>query len=194
MTIRQTALWTLGVGLAILLLVVPAAGRTEGPFTARIVEAGTGKPVAGVIVVALYQKKTPGTVHPNTEFYDVDETVSDADGRFTLPAKELPISTPLVHVIGPEIIVFKAGYKGWRFQGIDTRPHVDPADRQRVYDESWRKLRGSGVVIEMTPAKTRDDRGAAVGRANYFPPIPEGRAPQLHKALADERSAILKLR
>ena len=194
MTIRQTALWTLGVGLAILLLAVPAAGRTEGPFTARIVEAETGKPVAGVIVVALYQKKTPGMVHPNTEFYDVDETVSDSDGRFTLPAKELPISTPLVHVIGPEIIVFRAGYKGWRFQGVDSRQHVDPDVRDRAVAEGWRQFRTSGVVIEVTSATTRSDREQAKGAANYFPPIPSDRAPQLRKALDDELMAIQRLR
>jgi len=115
-TIRRAVVMATLVCLVAILLAAPAAGRSEGPFTARIVDAETGTPVPGVIVVALYQKKTPGTVHPNTEFYDVDETVSDADGRFAFPARDLPMSTPLIHVIGRQMIIFKAGYKGWRFR------------------------------------------------------------------------------
>lgn len=192
--LRRAALIMALVSLATVLLMAPAAGRTEGPFTARIVDAETGTAVPGVIVVALYQKKTPGNVHPNTDFYDLDETVTDADGRFSFPARELPTSTPLVHVIGPEMIIFKGGYAGWHFQGVDSRQHVDFGVREAAVADGWRKFRTTGVVIEIAPVKTRDERSAALGDANYFPPIPEGRAPLLRKALDDEGRAIQKLR
>jgi hypothetical protein len=191
---RRAAVMTAQISLATALLTAPAAGRTEGPLTAQIIDAETGKPVVGVIVVALYQKKTPGTVHPNTDFYDLDETVTDADGRFSFPARELPTSTPLVHVIGPEMIIFKAGYAGWRFQGVDSRQHVDPGVRDAAVAEGWRKFKTTGVVIEITPVKTRDERSLARSYARRFPPIPEDRAPRLHQALEDEALAIQKLR
>jgi len=189
--LRRAALM---MALVAVLLTAPAAGRTEGPLIAQVVDAATGKPIAGVIVVALYQKKTPGGVHPNTDFYDLDETVTDADGRFSFPARELPTSTPLVHVIGPEMIIFKAGYAGWRFQGVDSRQHVDFGVREAAVAEGWRKFKTTGVVIEITPVKSRDERSVALGRANYFPPIPEGRAPLLRKALDDEGRAIQRFR
>jgi len=59
-TIRRAVVMATLVCLVAILLAAPAAGRSEGPFTARIVDAETGTPVPGVIVVALYQKKTPG--------------------------------------------------------------------------------------------------------------------------------------
>ena len=192
--LRRAVLMMTSIVVIVVVLTPPAAGRTEGPLTAQVVDGETGKPIAGVVVVALYQKKTPGGVHPNTDFYDLDETATDADGRFSFPARELPTSTPLVHVIGPEMIIFKAGYAGWRFQGVDSRQHVDPGARDAAVAEGWRKFRTTGVVIETTPVKSRDDRSVALGRANYFPPIPEGRAPLLRRALDEEGHAIQKLR
>jgi len=180
--------------IAGLLLPGSASAGTEGPFTAQIVESETGTPVPGVVVVALYHKKTPGWVHPGSTFYDLDETVTDAEGRFSFPAKSLPISTPLSHIRGPEFIVFKAGYKGWRFRGVDNRQHVDPDVRDQANAEGWRKFRSSGVVIEIDRAKTRDDHSQALSDASIFPWIPEGRAPRLRKAFDEEVLAVQRLR
>jgi hypothetical protein len=90
------------------------------------------------------------------------------------------------------MIIFKAGYKGWRFQSVDSRQ--DPGVRDGAVAEGWQKFRGSGVVIEITPAKTRDDRSLARSFARRYPPIPENRAPRLRQALEDEALAIQKLR
>jgi hypothetical protein len=137
--------------LATMLLTAPAAGRTEGPLTAHIVDAETGKPVVGVIVVALYQKKTPGNRPPDTDFYDLDETVTDADGRFSFPPGELPTSTPLVHVIGPEMIIFKAGYGGWRFRAWTAASTSDPGVRDAAVAEGWRQFKTTGSSSRSRP-------------------------------------------
>jgi hypothetical protein len=180
--------------IAVLCLPSSASARTEGPFTAQIVDAETGAPLAGVVVVARYEKKTASSVHPETSFYDLDETVTDAEGRFTVAARSLPISTPLSHVVGPIFIFFKGGYKGWRFQGVEYGEHVDPGVRNELHEEGWRKFKGAGVVIVKHRAKTRDDRTWEMGFARPYPPIPEGRAPLLQKALEEEEIAIRKLR
>ena len=185
----------IAAGLGIVATVVtPAAGRTEGPFTAQIVDAVTGQPLAGVVVVALYQRRTPGLVHPQVEFYDLDETVSDGQGRIAIPARQLPASTPLSHVTGPEMILFKSGYKTWRFRGVETGQHVDSAVLARQHKEGWQRFRTDGVVIEMEPAKTPDDRSLALGRAFRFPPIPDGRASLLRQALDDELVTLSRKR
>ncbi len=182
--------------IASLSLPSSAHARTEGPFTGQIVEAETGVPLAGVIVVARYEKKTPGWVHPETSFYDLDETVSDAEGRFTVAARSLPISTPLSHVVGPIFIFFKGGYKGWSFQGVEYGEHVDPGRRNELHEDAWAKFRsGTSVVIVKHRAKTRDERTWELGFARpLYLPIPEGRAPLLQKALEEEERAIQKLR
>lgn len=155
-----------------------------------MVDAETGRPIPGVVVVALYQRKTPGIVHPQVDFYDLDETVTDADGRFSLPARALPVSTPLAHVAGPELIIFKSGYRNPHFKGVELGQHVETSVRDRQQDEGWRKFRGDGVVILMLPAKTRDERERARTRAGMFPPIPDDRAPRLRRALENDRLGI----
>jgi hypothetical protein len=186
----RPALLLAGLLTALVLGPMPACARTEGPFTAQVVDAETGRPLPGVVVVALYQRKTPGIVHPQVDFYDLDETVSDAEGRFSLAARTLPMSTPLAHVAGPEFIIFKAGYWNWHFKGVELGQHVESGVRERQHEEGWRKFRGDGVVILMLPAKTRDERERARARAGMFPPIPDDRARRLRKALEDERLGI----
>ena len=194
-TARRWLVLRVIVGLAALLVAVAAAaGRSEGPFTAQVVDAVSGQPIAGVVVVALYQRRTPGAVHPQLEFYDLDETVSDAHGTIRIPARQLPASTPLAHVTGPELILFKSGYAGWHFRGVERGQHVDPAVQARQHKEGWHQFRTGGVVIEMEPATTRADRSMARTLANYFPPIPDGRAGRLRQALDDDLATLQKLR
>jgi hypothetical protein len=191
----RSAAITLGLSLGTLLLsAMPTHARTEGPFQAQIVDEETGQPIAGVVVVALYTRKVPAGIHPESHFYDLDETVSDADGRFTLPARQLPISTPLSHVVGPQPIIFKAGYKGWHFKGVPSGRHIDSAEREARHEEGWRQFGTVGVVIEMQRATTKEQRIFASDRAYEFPPIPDNRAPLLKKALEDEAIAIRNLR
>ena len=180
---------------ALVLLPSPAGARAEGPFTAQIVDGETGAPLAGVVVVAKYEKKTPGWVHPETSFYDLDETVTDAEGRFTLAARSLPLSTPLSHVEGPIFIFFKSGYKSWRFKGVESGELADPATNNERHDDAWRRFRnGEAVVILKHRARTREERTWEMGYAQAYPHIPEGRAPLLQKALDDEELALQKLR
>jgi hypothetical protein len=184
--------------LAGLLLPGSASARTEGPYRGQVVDEETGAPLAGVVVVAYYEKKSPGWVHNETEFYDLDETVADAQGRFFLAARSLPISTPLSHVVGPIFIFFKGGYKSWWFQGVEYGEHVDMGVRDEQLEEAWRKFRNrESVVILKARAKTRDERTWEIGTAR--PMIlregpAEGRAPLLQKALDEEDVAIRNLR
>ena len=179
--------------LAGVLLPGSAGARTEGPYTGQVVDAETGAPLAGVVIVAYYEKKSPSWVHYETEFYDLDETVTDSQGRFSLAARSLPISTPLSHVVGPIFIFFKGGYKGWRFRGVEYGELADPATNNERHEEAWRKFsNGESVVILKTRAKTRDERSWEMGGARPLT-IPEGRAPLLQKALDEERLAVQRL-
>jgi hypothetical protein len=182
----------------VLLPPASASARTEGPFHGQVVEAETGAAIPGVVVVAYYERKKPGGVHPETEFYDLDETVTDAEGRFSLAPRTLPASTPLSHVVGPIFIFFKGGYKGWRFEGVEHGERMNMVVQEEQVEEAWRKLRrGESVVIVKSRATTRADRAREMGDAQ--PLIitegrAEGRTPLLKNALAEEEIAIRNLR
>ena len=180
--------------IAGVLLPGSAGARTEGPYMAQVVDAETGAPIPGVIVVAYYEKKSPGWVHNETEFYDLDETVTDEQGRFVLAARSLPGSTPLSHVVGPIFIFFKGGYKSWWFQGVEYGEHVDMGVRDAQLEEAWRKFSNrESVVILKTRAKTREERIWEMGGTRPFI-FPEGRAPLLQGALDEERRAVQNIR
>lgn len=69
---------------------------------------------------------------------------TDADGRFVLQSRILFDSGVSTRISGPELVIFKAGYGGWRF---------DP-------EAAYRMLLGAGAIIEMEPLHSREERVA----------------------------------
>lgn len=104
--------WTIGnvrfLGLAALLLGLPATacgGNIEG----QVLDAQTGKPIQGAVVLGVWTKVAglPGLHH--TELVGVREVETDAEGRFTL---ERP-SSPYNQEDGESVTVYKFGYVAW---------------------------------------------------------------------------------
>ncbi|HEY2991439.1 MAG TPA: hypothetical protein VGM22_01405, partial [Methylomirabilota bacterium] len=73
------------IGLVVLALAATTAWLMRpvplsGPWRAHIVDAETGQPLEGVIVLALWDKRSFGWPHPDRNYHDIDEVVSDKDG------------------------------------------------------------------------------------------------------------------
>jgi hypothetical protein len=85
-----------------LLLSTPAA-HAAGPWRGQVVDAETNQPLAGVVVLAIWDKISPSFIHPQRDFHDVDELVTDAEGRFVVPARSRHFLNPLVHLDGPRL-------------------------------------------------------------------------------------------
>jgi hypothetical protein len=98
-----------------LLVVIAAAAGTGcrvgaaqwGPFRGRIVDAETGAPISGAHFMVSWQRDNPNPVHWTQSFYDAQETVTDADGRFEIPRKRR-LFTLLVGQ--PRFSAFAPGY------------------------------------------------------------------------------------
>src|SRR2546422_5889249 len=99
----------------------------SGPWRAQIVDAETGQPLEGVIVLALWDKRSFGWPHPDRNYHDIDEVVSDKDGRVVIPARGASSRHPFERIIGPIITIFKPGYSRWRFQGAPANPFDEDA-------------------------------------------------------------------
>jgi hypothetical protein len=134
-----------GAGLALLATWGgPSAVEAAGPWRGQVVDAETGQPLEGVAVIGVWQRRFLDRrlvpLSP-TSPVSADETVTDADGRFTLPPRMFwrtvagPVREP-----EPELALFKAGYGGWRRQRPGT------------------PLRTSGAVLEMQPLRSLDER------------------------------------
>ena len=80
----------------------------EGDYKGRVVDAETGQPIPGVVVLGVWYSKTPTPAGSTSHFHDAKETVTDGKGEFTIPGKGLKI---LSNVEPMNVLIFKAGYE-----------------------------------------------------------------------------------
>jgi len=82
--------------------------RYDGPYSGRVIDADTGAPVEGVVVLGVWNTEqiTPGGAVHN--FHDARETVTDKNGEFEIPGMGLKI---LGNVTPMDVLIFKAGYE-----------------------------------------------------------------------------------
>jgi hypothetical protein len=160
------------------------ASYHDGPWTAQIVDAETGQPLEGVIVVAFWVKLTPGPIHPGETFYDAIEVVSDVHGRVTVPPLRRRSPDALSPIKGPEFCMFKGGYGEWRFQGADQWLLRDAFVRDELNKQAWERFRGAGVIIELPRLTTREERRRMLARV----PTPSRVPPELVPLLMDAKN------
>jgi hypothetical protein len=82
--------------------------RHDGPYKGRVVDAETGKPIEGVVVLGVWYKEIATAAGGVSSYYDAKETVTDKNGEFEIKGIGLRIFTN----IGPmHVLIFKAGYE-----------------------------------------------------------------------------------
>jgi hypothetical protein len=98
---RRLPVMTLGV----LLCLIPSPG-CAGSIQGQVLDAQTGQPVAGAVVLGVWTKQAglPGLSH--TELVGVTEVEVDAQGHFTL-------ERPRVTYGEESVTVYKFGYVAW---------------------------------------------------------------------------------
>jgi len=138
-------------------LTVPTLGEAAGPWKAQIVDQETKKPLEGVVVLAVWERRYTSPGGPaGGGYYDSEEVVTGPDGRFVIPAKWTFTFLPFLTVIkGPYFYIFKPGYGQWQFQGADTWERYERSDR---YQAAMAQLEADGAVMELPPLKTREER------------------------------------
>ena len=136
----------------------PATVYGLGPWKAQVIDAETKQPLQGVVVVALWKKyeAIPGTLGIFT-YVDSVEAVTGGDGQFVV-AERKPSARDSQIMDEPDFSLFKPGYGEWRFQGEEGWLKLDPAEKKKRYEEAGRQFESKGVVIEMPPLKTREER------------------------------------
>lgn len=109
-----------------------------GPFRGQVVDAETGQPIAGANVVVQWLRDPP-SLESSTRFYDAQEAVSDADGRFEIPRRTHLLTA---WVTAPGLSVFSPGYV------IQDEVVTPPGGRVLV----------DPTVVKMKPLRTREER------------------------------------
>jgi hypothetical protein len=85
-------------------------GVVRGPFQGQLVDADTGRPISGAVILAIWETVSfSPTGHGGQEFFDARETVSDASGHFELPILSAPLWK--LNIQPPRICPFAPGYR-----------------------------------------------------------------------------------
>lgn len=139
------------------------AVRYDATYKGKIVDAETGEPIEGVVVLGEWDREYPtpaGAVH---KFYDTKETVTDKNGDFEIPGVGLRVFT---NIIPMNVLIFKAGY-----QHIGMGP--------------WESFKEDGGLL-MKKVKWDGDKAIIplkkltveeMGKPGTYPPLPPGEAP-----------------
>lgn len=165
--------WWWGVLGLVLLLGAGGAALAEekwGPFRGKIVDAETGEPIQGAVVLMIWYKLVYAVVQTNMEFYDAREAVSGPDGTFEIPRLSPPFFRFRITRYGPK--VFAPGY-------AEQRWVVTPPTGEALVDST---------VVEMRRLKTREE---LLQKSRGYPSdVPEERIPELIRAINVERMML----
>lgn len=166
-------------------LFAPGA-HAAGPWRAQVVDAETGQPLDGVVVVFVfikYHSSLAGSA--GAEYYGADEAVTGPDGRFEIPARMLWNPIRIFTEVRVEITIFKPGYGRHR---IRRTPQQREEWRERR--DWWQILELDDMIVELPPLKTREERLKFYdGLSMYHKVPPEGIA-RFFEAEARERAYL----
>ena len=186
-----TSLRAFAVTLLLVTLCFPVMSESAGPWKGKIVDKETGKPLEAVVVLARWEKRYTSFVGEmgGNEYYDSEEVVTDAEGRFVIAAKQTWTVNPFSEIYGPEFFIFKAGYGRWQFRDFDSwglKDAIVSAGRTRA---EWRRFTAEGAVLELPPVKTKEQRLEFV-RSMRPHGVPSDRMMKYLDALNQERVTL----
>lgn len=114
------------------------AGSLMGPFDGRVVDSGSGDPVAGAVVYATWTFQSGYGLQAPAGFKDA-VTSTDADGRYRI--ERLGGVPSHDHLTDFHLVIYKRGYVAYRSDRRfeDLGPRLDFAQRHNVVRlERWR--------------------------------------------------------
>ena len=83
--------------------------RYDSAYRGKIVDAATGEPIEGVVVLAVWHRSLWSPGGAVTKYYDARETVTDKDGEFEIPGKGILLFSNLEPTV--TVLIFKAEYE-----------------------------------------------------------------------------------
>ncbi|MBI3455805.1 MAG: hypothetical protein HY002_08455 [Candidatus Rokubacteria bacterium] len=150
----------------------------SGPYRGKVVDAETGQPLVGAVVLAIWYREVPTAPHgPAVDYHDALEVLTDANGDFEIPAKTH--FTPIGKIREPDFVVYYPGYA------------VYPSDRARPQGEQVDAAYARRLFrFELSEVKTREEWvrvGDPTGRTSK---VPESRIPNLVRLVNKQRQDL----
>lgn len=178
--------------IVFLLSMWPLRSEAAGPWKAQVVDAETGKPLEGAIVLAVWYSYAGSLAGlADQRYYDSEEVVTGPDAHFEISGRSyISLSTLFRAVKGPHIYIFKPGYGQWRFRGAEAWLKLETYERNKRFEEAWRNFEGDGAVIELPLLKTREERLNFLSHIYWPPETPPEKVKHMREAENKERSYL----
>jgi hypothetical protein len=158
-------------------IVAAGPSHADGPWKGQIVDAQTGAPLEGVVVLAYWVKFTASVGGwAGGDFVDSEEAVTGSDGRFTISPHSTFTLLPWKKIKGV-LVIRKPGYGQWAFRG------GNPSG-----ESIWKRLERTEEIVELPRLGTREERLMFYERKGGVPSyVPVERVPRLRQAIDAER-------
>lgn len=97
--------------VALAFIIARSSNAWSVSYHGQVVEAETGKPIEGAVVLVEWHKKSRLALGGMSYFHNARETLTDAEGNFSLDSSPGIDWNPLTYILAPYIIVFYPGYR-----------------------------------------------------------------------------------
>lgn len=164
--------------IMLLLIVMGSCGylaRYDGPYKGKVVDADTGKPIEGVVVLGVWYKETPTPAGAVSSYYDARETVTDKNGEFEIQGMGLKI---LSTVAPMNVLIFKAGYEYIDVPWVSFQ--IDEMLKQKIV---WK---GKKAIIPLRKLTMEERKSRLFGKEN----VPDEKQRLLIRELNKERLSL----
>jgi hypothetical protein len=151
----------------------------KGTYRGRVLGAGTGRPLAGVVVVAVWRRDRVVPLGSRSEPYAAREALTNEDGDWVVEAHDLESSAPR-RTRRPFFTFFLSGY-GRPRETMGTPP-----------SPPWTFYEGTGHTVELPRLNTRDERLAYLDWLSPYSlsPKPFNEIPQFTRLFNAERGTL----
>lgn len=137
-TRRETRLFYLACSFAIFLALAcstSAFGRTIGPYTGRVIDNNTGKPISGASVLIYHIKTIPAPLGGGTDLpLQVSLVYTDNDGKYNVQARKANMGL-IAFLDSTHVIIYEPGYVAYIVRMIHHASHVWAKKIQHFKDQ-----------------------------------------------------------
>ena len=143
----------------------------DGPYHGKVIDKETKEPIEGAAVLAVWWKRTAMIGHPMESVHEAQETVTDAEGNFTIAGAWTVSLNPFSRIDEPKFTIFKPGYKaysGLLVPSAEGRP-------TRLHEKDGK------MIVELQELKTREERLRNMGSVFIPSDVPKEKYPHLIK-------------
>ncbi|MFZ5907352.1 MAG: carboxypeptidase-like regulatory domain-containing protein [Nitrospirota bacterium] len=147
--------------LMMMLVISCSAAAYGATFKGKVIDADTGQPIEGAVVVASWMEETTTLGGTHTRLKEVKETLTDKNGEWMIDGPKgreggnitavFTLLTGTYYTRTPEFIIFKPGYCLWpaSFTIDSCKEKMKPNGNDKIAD---------GVTVELPQLVKREDR------------------------------------